>query len=332
MKSIKSILLYLAICIIFIFIYSFLFLYLMYLEGKHYHFITAVYWVLTTMTTVGYGDINFTSDVGHLYSIIVEISGLIMIFGLLFPFVITPWLEKKLLTKLPTNAPTDLNNHLIICGYNPLIETLIRELQDYDIPFIIIESREQVIMDLLEKNILCVYGDSSDEEVLKKTNIHTAKKLIANENDEQNANIVLTAKEISNIEIIALVEDSTKAKYLKYASADKVISPKTLFGTFMAKKAVAPYTDTLAGAIEFFKGLKIIEFPIYPNSSLIGMSLKEAKIRERTGCNIVGMWKGGELSLNPSSLDVIKENSALLAIGTIGQLSKLKELTIGRPT
>ncbi|MCK4651959.1 MAG: TrkA C-terminal domain-containing protein, partial [Methanosarcinales archaeon] len=58
-----------------------------------------------------------------------------------------------------------------------------------------------------------------------------------------------------------------------------------------------------------------------------GKSLKELEIRKRTGCNIIGMWASGELSLNPKSTDIIRSNSILLAVGTDEQLIALKKLT-----
>ena len=54
--------------------YSFLFHYLMAWEGRRYSWITGVYWTLTVMTTLGFGDITFHSDVGRLFSILVLLS------------------------------------------------------------------------------------------------------------------------------------------------------------------------------------------------------------------------------------------------------------------
>ena len=74
-------------------------------------------------------------------------------------------------------------------------------------------------------------------------------------------------------------------------------------------------------------GLEIAEFPIYHRSSLLKKSIKKSKIGESTGANIVGIWKGGTLSLNPGSDEIIKRNSILLAVGNKEQLKKLKRFT-----
>ncbi|MCX9083730.1 MAG: NAD-binding protein [Candidatus Methanoperedens sp.] len=327
-KISKSLIIYVSISTILVLIYSFMFNYLMHTyEHKDYPFITWIYWVIVSMTTVGYGEIVFYSLIGQLFTVIVVLSGVVMIFGYLFPLVVTPQLEKTLRRELPKRVSLDFKNHIIICGYNQLVETLIVELDDDRIPFVVIDENESTINHLIARKIMCIHGDASDEVVLFNSNICLARILIANQNDEKNASIILTAKKLCNVKIISLVEDIAKEGYLKYAGADQVISPKTLFGTYIGRKAIDPLTDHLAGATQFFEDINIVEFPIYPGSSLISNKLKNTNIRRKTGANIVGLWTRGRLSLNPGPDDVIKESSVLLAVGTEKQLEALKKLT-----
>ncbi len=324
----KSVIIYISIFTFLVLTYGMVFQYLMRTyENRNYDFITAIYWVIVSMTTVGYGDIYFNSSMGHLFSIVVALSGVMMIFALLFPLVVTPWLEQTIKKELPAKAPAALKDHIIICGYNQLVETLIAELDEYRIPFMVIDENEKNIAQLISRKIICVHGDAADENVLSNSNLLSAKMLIANQSDEKNASVILTAKELNNIIVISLVENITRSPYLKYAGADQVISPKTLFGTYIGRKAIDPLTDHLAGATKFFEDLSIVELPIYPRSSLIGKKLKETRIRVQTGANIVGLWTGGRLSLNPLPDDQIKENSILLAVGTEKQLESLKKMT-----
>ncbi|MDF1534687.1 MAG: NAD-binding protein [Methanosarcinaceae archaeon] len=325
----KSIVVYVATVVNLTIVYSLIFIYLSKIElhPEQANLITAVYWVMSSMTTVGYGDVIFTSNIGRIFSVVVQLSGVIMIFGLMFPLVITPWLERTIKVMLPLKAPEGMTDHIIICRYNRLVETLIDELKDHRISFIIVDNDEHLIHELVEKKIPCIFGSASNEEALKNANIDTARVVIANDTDEENANIVLTAREYTDVDVIAMVEDTSKAKYLRYAGASRVVSPKFLFGRFIGKKAIDPFVSRLTGATEFFEGVSIVEFPIYPKSQLIGNTFETAAIRERTGANIVGIWKSGSLSFNPHAGDIIKDNSVLLAIGTTEQLSKLKKLT-----
>ena len=58
-------------------IYSVLFHLIMEYEGQYHSWITGVYWTLTVMSTLGFGDITFTSDLGRVFSIVVLMSGVI---------------------------------------------------------------------------------------------------------------------------------------------------------------------------------------------------------------------------------------------------------------
>lgn len=309
--------------------YMLLFIRIMIHEGQteHANFYDAFYWVTTTLTTVGYGDITVTSHMGKIFAVFVQLSGIPLVFGILFTLVIIPWMEKMIHAGIPGKAPKNLKEHIILCGYNRLIETLIEELKENDIPYILIEEDPDLVKDLLKRNIHAILGSVYEEESLRNANIKDAHFLIANRSDEMNANIVLTARNISDLNIIAIVEDRSNKKYLKYAGATSVVSPKEMFGRFIGRKAADPFVNRLTGATEFFEGVSIVELPIYPKSPLIGKTMKNAAIREKTGANIVGMWKGGSLTFIIRSDDVIKDNSVLLAIGSNEQLSRLKKLT-----
>ncbi|SFM32688.1 potassium channel family protein [Methanolobus profundi] len=309
--------------------YMLLFIKIMTYEGQteYANLYDAFYWVITTLTTVGYGDIIVTSHIGKIYSVFVQLSGIPLVFGVLFTLVIIPWMEKMIHSNIPTKASKKLKDHIIICGYNKLIETLIEELKENDVPYILIEEDTGLVKDLLKRNIQTIFGAVYEEETLKNANIRDARFLIANRSDEMNANIVLTARNISELNIIAIVEDRSNKKYLKYAGATSVVSPKEMFGRFIGRKAADPFVNRLTGATEFFEGVSIVELPIYPKSPLIGKTMKNAAIREKTGANIVGMWKGGSLTFIIRSDEVIKDNSVLLAIGSTEQLSRLKKLT-----
>ena len=45
-------------------LFSIVFHQIMAYEGRDYSYITGVYWTLTVMSTLGFGDITFTSDIG----------------------------------------------------------------------------------------------------------------------------------------------------------------------------------------------------------------------------------------------------------------------------
>ena len=320
---------YKIVAVLLFVIYVLTFEYIMNLENQpeNANLVTAIYWATTTIATVGYGDVVFTSQAGRLFTIIVQVLGIVLISGFLVTYVVTPWMDRVIKFRLPRKVSSGMKDHIIICGYNQLVETLIDELTAQDMLFAVVEDEEELIRELVYKNIPCIFGSPSDKQTLMNAGIERAKLLIANKSDERNANIVLTAREFQYVNIIAIVEDLSNLRYLKYAGADTVVSPKSMFGQFIGKKAMDRLVSRVTGATEIFEGIHIVEFPVYLKSPLIGKTLKEISSQQLTGVKIVGTWTSGTLSFDPKQEDIVRENSVLLAVGTREELSKLKKLT-----
>jgi voltage-gated potassium channel len=320
-KLLFSVLLVLAL-------YSTIFMLLMKYEGQSQNInpITAFYWVAATITTLGYGDIVFHSHVGQLFSVIVVFSGLAILWAVVIPLGITPRLD-KMIKASPSSAPEKIGDHIIISGYNPLVETLVERLSLLEVPFLIIERSQEVARGIYQKYPV-LWGDPSEKDVLSRANISSAKLFIANEKEELNADVILTLREISDIEIIALVDDLGRSRFLSYAGASRIISPKTLLGTFIAQITAPPKKNIFPGAIQLFCDLKLAELPIYPGSELIGKRLEEKSIQD-TGGSIVGIWQRGIFVPNPGPDELIQSNSVLMVVGNMEQLSSIRDLTMG---
>lgn len=77
---------YLLVILALITAYSIVFHYLMTLEGQQHSWMTGFYWTLVVMSTLGFGDITFVSDIGRAFSVLVLLSGVILLL-ILLPFV-----------------------------------------------------------------------------------------------------------------------------------------------------------------------------------------------------------------------------------------------------
>ena len=89
---------YLALLIGLILVYAWLFHVIMAWEGQDHTWFTGIYWALTVMSTLGFGDITFESDLGRAFSTLVLLTGvflLLIILPFLFiRFIYAPWLEE----------------------------------------------------------------------------------------------------------------------------------------------------------------------------------------------------------------------------------------------
>ena len=96
------------------------------------------------MSTLGFGDITFETDLGRGFSILVMLSGVILMLIMLpFAFIryfYAPWLEAQLHTQTPKEVPPETTGHVIICHYDTIAPSLIKRLKQSNIPYFVIES------------------------------------------------------------------------------------------------------------------------------------------------------------------------------------------------
>jgi Trk K+ transport system NAD-binding subunit len=290
-------------------------------------YFTALYWVVVTMTTTGYGDIYPVTALGKVYTMLVIITGIMIFFAIVLPLMVTPGIERWL--KSPKGKPPEkLKDHVIICGYNALVDSLIKELADTGKQFVVIEESMEQARALQLKGYYAIHGDSTDEDVLKAAQVEKAATLIANEGENKDAAVVLTTSQLSDCKIIALVEKLDMADFLKVAGADIVISPKQILGINMGMTAISSINFEVTNVVDLGEDMKICKLPVYPDNPMVGKTLKELKIREKTGANIVGVFKDGRFIINPPASMEVDEATVLMAVGTDLQLHDMS--TMGR--
>jgi voltage-gated potassium channel len=297
-------------------------------EHRTLSYLDSVFWTISTLTSLGEGPsyLQYRLAPLQILSIIVQLSGIGMI-SVLLTVIIIPYVSKKVVLKLPEKAPTDLEDHVIICGYSAMVESFVEMLRESNTPFIIIEENETTARELHNRGYPIVLGEAGREETLKNANIQDARIILANEEIEKNASIVLTVSPFKK-EIIVVVEDITKAKYFKYAGAARVISPKQIFGGYISSKVIRHISGHEFETIESLKDLKIASFKVSPMSPLVGKKLKDTKIREM-GCLVLEIRRRREIAINPPGETEIEKNSLIIAIGEGNQLDEMEALICG---
>lgn len=289
--------------------------------------IDALYFTISTITSVGYGDITVKTRVGELFAIFMIIAGVGIFFSTV-SYIVLSIIESKIASLIGVIEARKLKNHVIICGYNPIADQITEELKNYGIPFVIVENREDAIKKLRVKNIPYFEADPSDETTLKTLNIHSARSLIAaTDDDATNAYTVITARSLKpDLRIVARADDEDIVTKLYRAGADRVIMPKAIGSKLISRAAITPYVAEFMDKITLFKDVELVEYPIEEGSQLIGLSLEKSRIREETGASAIGIWKRGNFIPNPDPKTILDKNDVLILIGTDKQFRKLKKM------
>lgn len=319
---------YLYFLLAIIILYSVLFHVLMEVfENQDHSWITGLYWTLTVMSTLGFGDITFHSDVGRLFSLVVLASGVVLLLIMLpFAFIrffYAPWLEAQIRAKAPRRLAADVSGHVIICRQDSITNGLIRKLKVNNIPYCILEPDPVVAAQMREDGLSVVAGEEDDADTYEAVNIRQARLLLANASDPNNTNILLTVRSLNtSLPIIAIAEEEDSLDIFSLSGATYPLPLKMRLGEYLATR-VSAGTGT-AHEVGRFKDLIIVEFLVH-DTRLSGVSLKEAGLREKTGVNVVGVWESGRLHpVHPEK--PLADTSVPVAIGTQEQVKALNKL------
>ena len=292
-------------------------------EGERHSWMAAVYWTLMVMSTLGFGDIAFESDIGRLFTVVVLTSGVVQLM-ILLPFVFirfSPWLERMMQIKPPNSLPVSMANHVIITSDKPVITSgLMDRLFEEDIQaFIIQPDYERAVQQYID-GVSVVSGEPDTTTTYEAMQVNQARIVVVNDVDTNNANAILTIREVApDIPIVSLAQYDHSVDVLELSGANHVLPLKRWLGEQLANRACG--NQSHLSEIGTFENLSIVELPVY-RSSLVNKTVRETKLRELTGVSIIGIWEGSRLKAISSDQRLLAEHVMVLA-GTIEQLSSL---------
>ncbi|HMO80727.1 MAG TPA: NAD-binding protein [Pyrinomonadaceae bacterium] len=309
-------------------LYSVLFHVLMlFAEGREYSWLTGLYWTLTVMTTLGFGDITFESDIGRVFSVVVLLSGVVLLLIMLpFAFIryfYAPWLEAQINAQCPKSVPEGTSGHVIICNYDTIAPTLIKRLNQSEIPYFVIEEDPATAARLYQSGISTINGKVDSKTTYERLKVKDSRLVFANLEDTTNTNITLTVREAApDVAIAAITSDPDSIDILELSGASHVMPLKQRLGEYLANRISVG--EKRANVIGKFEDWVVVEFTVH-HTKIEGKLIRNARIREKTGVNIIGVWERGRLL--PARPDhVLSAFSVPLGVGTAEQIRGLEKL------
>ena len=301
-----------------------------FLEGWTYF--DGFYMVLTTFTTIGYGEVHPLSHAGRWFNVFLIVCGVSLMF-LLIGTLTQALLEFELRSffgrRRMERGISRLKDHYIICGAGRVGRSVARELARKPAPFVIVENNEAKIVKCSSEGWLIVAGDATQEDVLRAAQIERASGLVAaTTTDADNVYIVLTARGLNpQLKIIARASEEYGEKHLLTAGANAVVSPYNFAGHRIAQAFLRPHVlDFIDSAtVHLGMDLEIAEIPVPSHSRFAGQSLSASKMRHDLGVIVLAIKRGNDMHVNPASHDVMCGGDCLIVMGEPAAVRKLEQ-------
>ena len=319
---------YLAFLVVLVGLYAVTFhLIKLYVEHEQHSWVTGLYWTLVVMTTLGFGDITFTSDTGRIFSIVVLLSGVVFLLVML-PFLFirlfyAPWLEAHVRLRAPREVPAGTQGHVIVAEYDAIAAGLVERLAEERIPYFVIEPDPIRAGQLFSDRVAVLAGENDNRATYERALAATARMVVANCEDTTNTNITLTVREVApEVPVAAVVEEEDSVDVLELSGATAVLPLKHQLGDYLANRVDAGRLE--AHVVGEFKGLQIAELPVR-DTMFAGTTIRDTRLRQTTGLSVVGFWERGKL--RPAYPDTaIQPDSVLVVAGTGPQIAALNAL------
>lgn len=310
---------------------------------EHYGPIDAFYMTVTTIATVGFGEVQPFSQAGRLFVSFYILYNLVVVAYLVSVF--SAFIFDGELRKIYRMIKTDqeikrFSGHIIVCGYGRNGRRACQELRANGARVVVIEADQELMKRITEGNtgedyegddlpggkIFTVFGDATSDNILKQAGVERASALITSlPKDADNVFVALSARALNpRLKIIARASLKTSESKLLSAGADSVVMPDEIGGSHMAKLVVRPevirFLDLISGLSADKLRLEEMSFQQL-RRDLRGRSIRELDVRSITGATIIGLRQAsGSLLVSPPVDYVPLDGDVLLVLGSEEQI------------
>ena len=324
-RNLWSLAKFIGILVGLIVVYSILFHFIMMREGQSHSWVTGFYWTLTVMSTLGFGDITFESDIGRVFSMVVLATGIVFLL-ILLPFTIiqffyAPWVEAQAAARTPRELAPGTRGHVVLTRHGPVATALIRKLKQFGYRYVLLVEDFGDASRLHDMGLRVMYGRLDDPETYRRARVESATLVATTHDDVVNTNVAFMVHQVApELPVVATATDATASAVLEHAGATRVIRLGEMMGRSLARCMVGG--DALTHVVGELGELLIAEANA-ARTPLVGKSLRENRIRDM-GVSVIGLWNRGVFEhANPDT--VVGEHTILVLAGSAEQFADYDE-------
>lgn len=196
----------------------------------------AVYYVIVSIATVGYGDITPVTAEAKWFSLSVILLGTGAFTAAIGALVI-PAIEKRMAAAVGHMTPSELTfleDHVLVLGYGELTESILeRVAADADVVVVTEDTSDATTLD--DDEVAVLTGDPTDTRTLQDARIDSARGVVvATEDDARDVLAVIAARQANpDVHIVAAASDPHHVDKLEVVGADEVVSPTVIVGRLL---------------------------------------------------------------------------------------------------
>jgi voltage-gated potassium channel len=296
----------------------------------------SLYYVTTTLTTVGYNPPANLTDGGKLFIVVFLVVG-IFIIGFTVGQLAEQVLKRQILEALGRRRDRrleKLSGHWIVCGLGRVGMNVAEAIAEENETVVAVDLDEGKLEAAKEKGWLTLRADATHEDSLRDCGVERAKGLIVSmSHDATNVYVTVTARSLNKeLRIIARANDAQSSGILYRVGADKVVNPLLSGASAIARAAVKPAVSDFLEVVHLSRNLDLDFFSITlaADSPLVGMTLAECPLRSRYNVLVVAVkGREWEMAYNPKGSRVFETGDELVLLGPRTATPELRKIAGG---
>ena len=292
--------------------------------------VDAVYMTITTITTVGYREINGPdiSNAEKVFTmgiIVTGVSTVLYTFTSVVQVIVEGQLREFVGRRRMDRKISEMRDHVIVCGWGRVGRAAARDMARDGTDVVVIDENADRVVGI---DLPTVVGDATHDATLRAAGIERARALIAAlEGDAENLFVTLSSRAINaDLFIVARARQDESVEKLSRAGADRVVNPQELgaarMASFVLQPNVAEFVDVVMHERSMDFRMREVEIP--QGSQVAGSTLRDADLRHRAGALVLALrGDDGTFTTNPDPDTVLHPRNIIVAVGTEDALKEL---------
>ncbi len=299
-----------------------------------YSLFDAFYMTLTTVTTVGYQELQPLNRAGRIFNsflILFGVGAIFLSFGAVTQTIIELELQDRYGKRRKKRMIEQMHDHFIVCGFGRVGRNASYELQRAKVPFLVVDRNEQRVERANHAGMQAVVADATRDDSLREVGVLRARGLIAAlPSDAENLFIILSAKTLNpTLTVVTRASEEEAEQKLRHAGADTVFAPYTMAGHRLAQALIRPHVveflDFATGGLEL--NMMIEQLCVAPKAEFVSKPLGEMVARRELGIIVLALRKAnGEMIFNPPPETTVDAGDFLIVLGEQMNLRNLERI------